>query len=77
LAAGTLFFVLPTRRLWIADPAPSARSAAPSDTLDLRKHAFAVALKRERVHAPQHFPVGFRNGAWHGVDSVIFDAERE
>jgi hypothetical protein len=37
----------------------------------------STAFKRERVHAPQHFPVGFRNGAWHGVDSVIFEAERE
>src|SRR5208337_4822979 len=34
-------------------------------------------LERERLHAPQHFPVGFRNGAWHGVDSVIVEAERE
>ncbi len=47
------------------------------DTLDLRKHAFAAALERERVHAPQRFPVGLRNGAWHGVDSVIVEAERE
>jgi len=35
------------------------------------------AFERKRVHAPQQFPVGFRNGAWHGEDSVIVEAERE
>ena len=55
----------------------STLGAVVRDTLDLRKHAFAVSFKRERVHAPQHFPVGFRNGAWHGANSVIVEAERE
>ena len=44
---------------------------------DLGKNAFAVAFEREWVHAPQHLPVGFRNGAWHGEDSIIVEAERE
>ncbi len=44
---------------------------------DLGKHAFAVAFERERVHAPQYLPVGFRNGAWHGADSIMVEAERE
>jgi hypothetical protein len=30
--------------------------------LDLGKHIFAVAIKRERVQTPQHLPIGFRNG---------------
>jgi hypothetical protein len=29
------------------------------------------------MDAPQHLPVGFRNGAWHGADSVVIEAERE
>jgi hypothetical protein len=55
----------------------STLGAVVRDTLDLRKHAFALAFERKRVHAPQHFPIGFRNGAWHGVGSVIVEAERE
>jgi hypothetical protein len=35
--------------------------------LDLGKHAFTEAFERERVDAPQHLPVGFRNGACHGA----------
>ena len=41
------------------------------DMLDLGKHAFTEAFERERMDAPQHFPVGFRNGACHGADSVV------
>jgi len=55
----------------------SAQGAVVRDTLDLGKHAFAVAFERERVHAPQHLPVGFRNGAWRGAGSFIVEAERE
>jgi hypothetical protein len=44
---------------------------------DLGKHAFTEAFERERMDAPQHLPVGFRNGGWHGADSVVIEAERE
>jgi len=37
-------------------------------SLDLGKYLFAVAVARERVHAPQHLPVRFRNGERHGAD---------
>jgi hypothetical protein len=44
--------------------------------LNLGKHLFAVAFERERVHAPKHLPVGFRN--WHGgADSITVEAGRE
>ncbi len=55
----------------------SALGAVVRDTLDLRKHAFAVAFERERVHAPEPFPVGFRDGVWHGVDSVTVETKCE
>ena len=55
----------------------SALGAVVCHVPDLGKHAFAVAFERERVHAPQHLPVGFRNGAWHGADSITVEAERE
>jgi hypothetical protein len=29
------------------------------------------------VYAPQQLPVGFRNGAWHGANSISAEAERE
>ena len=48
----------------------SALGAVVRHALDLGKYAFAVAFERERVYAPQHLPVGFRNGAWHGADSI-------
>ena len=52
-----------------------ALGAVVGHALDLGKHAFAVAFERERMYAPQHFPVGLRNGAWHGADSIIVEAE--
>ena len=38
---------------------------------DLGEHVFAVAVARERVHAPQHLPVDFRNGERHGANSHL------
>jgi len=55
----------------------SALGPVVSDALDLGEHAFAVAFERERVHPPEHLPVGFRNGACHRADSFAVEAERE
>ena len=73
-----------TRALWVIEDSRhievalvSALGAVVRHTFDLGKYAFTVAFERERVHAPQHLPVGFRNGAWHDADSFIVEAERE
>jgi len=52
-------------------------SSSVSNPTERIRASIVSAFGRERVHAPQHFPVGFRNGAWHGVDSVVVEAERE
>src|SRR5580692_10883894 len=37
------------------------RRAIARDAVDLRKDTLAEAFERERMHAPQHFPIRFLN----------------
>src|ERR1700724_1381584 len=37
------------------------RRAIARDAVDLGKDTLAEAFERERMHAPQHFPIGFLN----------------
>src|ERR1700733_6555134 len=37
------------------------RRASAQDAVDFGKDALAEASERERMHAPQHFPIRFRN----------------
>jgi hypothetical protein len=45
------------------------------DLFDFRKHALAEALEHERIQAPQSFPVGFRDRAYHRRNLFTFEPE--
>ena len=45
--------------------------------LNLAENSFTEAFDREKVHAPQDLPVGFRYGRCTVPDSVIVEAQSE